>query len=355
MAHVVPVQADDRQELSGFLCAFPEEPREQDFWSDRLRSWWEGNPAFSEEVPRGWLLRDEGRIVGFLGNIPSRFQVGAQERIVWNATTWRVLPDYRAQSMALVFRQMAECRNALLFDTTPTENVVQILRAMRFEALRCGTGWASALVVNWRRVAEAKWPSIPGIGATAGAAGRWLGRLQAGRLRRKTGRGGAVVREASRVDGSFDDLWRKTRHHHPHTNVRTSEAIRWYCFVNRSCEKILLASYEAGRLLGYGICRASEEGRLRRIEFLDLWVDPGEAGVVGSLIEAAAEHARGRSMDLVVLPHYTEWAARELSGAGLARLSWRFDRYYVKGPPDLLAPLRERRAYLVGAQGDVGL
>ncbi len=40
--------------------------------------WWDLNPAYDDAFTRGWLLREQGEIVGFLGSIPWKFQLGGQ-------------------------------------------------------------------------------------------------------------------------------------------------------------------------------------------------------------------------------------------------------------------------------------
>ena len=42
--------------------------------------WWTSNPAYTPQIPRGWVLENDTTLVGFIGNIPVKFLVsGAGE------------------------------------------------------------------------------------------------------------------------------------------------------------------------------------------------------------------------------------------------------------------------------------
>ena len=130
MAETEVVLASDYEELADFLATFPGLEGRRDAWLARFRWWWEENPVFSEELLRGWLLREAGRIVGFMGAIPLRFQIQGAESIAFAGTTWRVLKEYRGQSLALKRAQMATRKNALQFSTTPKPDVAALLKVL---------------------------------------------------------------------------------------------------------------------------------------------------------------------------------------------------------------------------------
>ena len=95
----------DYNPLSEFLSNFNNKKTEnKKYWIDKLNYWWEQNPAFSESIVRGWVIKkkDSDTILGFIGNIPSYFNLEGKETIVCNATTWRVDLKYRNQSLILL-------------------------------------------------------------------------------------------------------------------------------------------------------------------------------------------------------------------------------------------------------------
>ena len=71
--------------LCEFLSNFTNEKKEnKKYWIDRLNYWWEQNPAFSENIIRGWVFKKKGSdtIVGFIGNIPTYFNLEGKKTIV---------------------------------------------------------------------------------------------------------------------------------------------------------------------------------------------------------------------------------------------------------------------------------
>ncbi len=107
---------------------------------------------------RGWLLREQGEIVGFLGTIPWKFQLGGHETTVFAGTTWRVLPEYRGMSIALKRRQMDEHEDVLHFSTTPRAEVERLLTLLGYEPMRSGEGdeTHSVIILDFEKLLRAK-------------------------------------------------------------------------------------------------------------------------------------------------------------------------------------------------------
>ena len=89
--------------------------------------WWDLNPSFSSAPSRGWLLREQGRIVGFLGTIPIKMQLAGKESLSFGGTTWRVAPEFRGTSMLLKRRQMEDQKDHLHASTTPRREVAKMM------------------------------------------------------------------------------------------------------------------------------------------------------------------------------------------------------------------------------------
>jgi len=105
------------------------------FWLDRFEYWWHNNPNMNDAIPRGWiLLSDDGKIGGFLGNIPVKYQINGQEQIVCGATSWYVAPDFAKKGMELFYAFLKQPPPFL--DTTPTEKVARVLRGLKFFQLK---------------------------------------------------------------------------------------------------------------------------------------------------------------------------------------------------------------------------
>ena len=82
----------------------------------------------------GFQLRDDGRLVGVIGGIYSRQDVGGEVQLFCNTHSWCVLEDYRAQSLKLLFALMSQ-RNCHITALTPSPEAARIYRSLKFGVL----------------------------------------------------------------------------------------------------------------------------------------------------------------------------------------------------------------------------
>jgi hypothetical protein len=360
MADVTVLQPGEYEELAAFMAGFPGvKAKSAASWLGRLRAWWDLNPAFDAAFPRGWLLRDGGKIGGFFGSLPLRMQLGGEDATVFAATSWRVLPEYRGKSLTLKLRQLAEHKAQLHFSTTPRDDLVPLLQRLGYQPidrgpaadsqsqfiLDCGKFWR----VRFRE--SSLGPPIATVAAPVLAA------VQSMRTRRSIAARPGDVRELPRADAAFDDLWQRTRTRWANTNVRTAEMVNWYCFAMRPSDRRLLASYRDGRLLGFMVLLVKDEPDRKFAECVDVWIDPaaGEGAVLAGLVAKAVDCARRESWERVLFPHFDSRTAGLYASLGLlSGPAWK-KREYVKGPPELMRTITLDNSYFVRAQGDYGL
>jgi hypothetical protein len=360
MPEISRVSLTDYAALSAFLAGFPDdESGGADAWLRRMQAWWDLNPAFDDETTRGWVLREQDEIVGFLGAIPWNFQLGGQETTVFAGTTWRVLPEYRGMSIALKRRQMDEHGDALHFSTTPRAEVERLLKLLGYEPMRSGEGDEShsAIILNFEKLLRAKLNGGPSARALARGAAPALAAFQRMRTRPLRRCAHQKVRQVHQADDAFDDLWERTRSRYPSTHVRNAAAINWYCFSSPEFEKTLFGYYEGHRLAGYVVFMAVERRGMRFFECVDLWMEPGPRRevVLGALIEKARRFAKKASFDRIYLPHFDKAGASAYGRLGLLQMrSPRRPGYYM-GPTELMNHLTPANSYFVLAEGDYGL
>ena len=120
-------EAPARQELVQFLASFGDENRGQVFWRNRLAFWWDENPFGAPDLPKGWVLRCDGAIVGFLGLIPFEYTCRGQVHRAFAATTWRVAKEHRNASLPMFMKWHQLGSQFILLDTTPNAEVSKIL------------------------------------------------------------------------------------------------------------------------------------------------------------------------------------------------------------------------------------
>jgi hypothetical protein len=77
--------------------------------------WWSTNPAYSEEIPRGWLLEKDNAIVGFLGNIPVYVLVQGETIRAVAANNWYLDPSIRGIYSISLFNEFINQKNMSVF------------------------------------------------------------------------------------------------------------------------------------------------------------------------------------------------------------------------------------------------
>jgi hypothetical protein len=365
---IYPVAPDQYTDLSVFLSEFPDETRPVNFWVRRFNRWWDSNPAFAPDTQRGWVLRQSGGIVGFLGMVPSKFQLLGEETRAFSTTTWRVSPKYRNHSLQLFAKMMRTAKNSVLFCTTSNDHVEKMLQPLRFQPIPrlennsiADSVKRSAIITDSGNFLRAKArrklhsellgkmvvpPLIPALRV-----------FQACRFGNSLTKDVASVKQVKSADSLFDRLWARTKNGYLNTNVRTADVLNWYCCfqdTDTDYEKELFGYFRNKELLGYGIFWRRQREQLRVLECLDLWVDPDEEQAIPSLVSFARAYACENALDLVVFPDFTRTLKESLARLGLLRLPFPRRREYFKADAQISTEINASNSYLV-FQGDHGL
>ena len=133
MNKVRPIEKEDYRALARFLEK-KIEWFDVVFWIDRFTCWWDENPAMCDGVDRGWILyEDDGKVGGAFGNIPVRYFIDGQEKIVCATTGWFM--SKKSSRRALELYHLFMTQKYPVLNTTPTEKVVQISLQMGFKQL----------------------------------------------------------------------------------------------------------------------------------------------------------------------------------------------------------------------------
>ena len=355
MSEVTPVFGEDYDLLSTFLAEFPGVTRTKDLWRDRLVHWWDNNPAFSGDIPRGWVIRDADRIVGFLGNIPSLFRSGGRNIIAFSATNWRVLPAYRGQSLELRMRLIAAARDSILFQTTPNDSVVVILEGLKFELMPGVDQRRSYVITSLEKKIREKLklgPTLRPVFRLLTVPLRWVPTLRIGRVSSEPG---LTVRNLDHAGAEFDDLWERTKDQFEATSVRTARVLGWYCFTSPFRKKELFGCYRNGQLVGYAICLVNRTTRLGSLECIDLWTESADSGVTKALILELKEFGRRNRYGVVLVPHFSSVVEEMCAKAGMLIREAVYKRRYMRAASELLPTIHGPSCYFVVAQGDYAL
>lgn len=84
-------------------------------WLERFENWWTLNPAFTPGFPRGWVLEEDGALVGFIGNVPVRFTIHGETGIAAASASWYVDPSVRGLASIGLFKEYLNQSNVDLF------------------------------------------------------------------------------------------------------------------------------------------------------------------------------------------------------------------------------------------------
>ena len=87
----------------------------QEFWLHRFELWWTSNPAYTPQIPRGWVLEKDAAIVGFIGNIPIKFLVRGEVKIAAASSGWYVDPSVRGIFSLRLFNEFMKQKNVSLY------------------------------------------------------------------------------------------------------------------------------------------------------------------------------------------------------------------------------------------------
>ncbi|MBF0420108.1 MAG: hypothetical protein HQL78_08080 [Magnetococcales bacterium] len=361
-----PIQASDYSALAEFCAAFPKETHPVAFWRQRFFFWWEENPSFSPDFPRGCVLLAGATIVGMFALIPSRIVYQTGERVAANMSCWRVLPEGRKYSMKMFMALMDFAAPYPLLNTTPTKEVEAILKRVPFvhfsrgvtaESLFIrsfkGTSWWSAIknIVrmhhNWH---PSPTPAQALLQPILHHGKQMLGFYKA---RRTRGELSSVITP----DAEFDRLWQRTRQRYPFTNVRAAQDLLWFLQQNPKRHPIdLLVHRRQGELVAFGLFTVRSTHHWPDKEsyyMLDVWSAPPDRENLMPLLCHASDEARKRGIPVLRMPHYHPVLAALLQEMAISREIPAMTGYYF--PPKSGQPIADNGFYCSQNVGDWGL
>jgi len=132
MTVVAPISDVDLPDATQFMRENLNPRIPQEVWLAAFRRKW-----LQEKPNNGFMLRDQGRIVGTLGAIYSEQQIAGVRRLFCNITSIVVLPEYRGRTLDLFARCLGQ--KAFNFtDLTPSPAVEKICKLLKFRTLVSG-------------------------------------------------------------------------------------------------------------------------------------------------------------------------------------------------------------------------
>jgi GNAT superfamily N-acetyltransferase len=238
--------SDQEGVLSFLRIAYSDDPRKSDpeFWKWHYLE----NPYTSlNDVPL-WLVKDGEHVVGQAATILVELKVGEETRKgIW-ILDFIVLPEYRGQKLGKRLLQLAR-------ETYPTMMVLGFNEASG-NVLR-SLEWVPMGAIN--RYQKLLYPGygLKEIAAVAPLRGLVNFFYSPFRIRSSQTKPGHdySIKEISKFDNSFDDLWRRASGRYPCAVVRGSSFLEWQFMRQPSKKFDVLGLYEGknegGQLVGY--------------------------------------------------------------------------------------------------------
>ena len=343
------VSKEDYGDLIYFLKNFENEKRDESFWLGRIEHWWDKNPAYNDSLKRGWCLTNEqNEIVGFIGSIPSYFQLNYHSQIVYNATTWRVKSKHRKQSLLLFSELIKQSKETILFDTTPSIEVIKILEAFRFSIFPNKQTKTYLYVCDFQNLFKEIFGESRGSLFLLKPFFWILSHIQSFFF--KTPEISKNIIQISSAGREFDGLWEKTKGIYKNTNLRSSDAINWQCFSQHSSKKIIFGKYENGDLYSYAIYNEVKTKYTKMLVLNDIWGDNLDSKVLMEFYSSGKEYAIKNDFDMVMFNSFNNLQNKVLDKIIFIKRNKNDSRYY-KSRKDLEA----ESTYLSLLHGDYGM
>jgi hypothetical protein len=126
---IEPVQDSDLLDFCRFLTSNLSNVRSAEEWASAFRQHWG-----VEKPNNGFMLLDNGQIVGGIGAIYAQRLVHGKPEQFCNITSWCVLDQHRSQSMRLALALTSQ-PGFHFTDLTPTEVVSKMLQFLKFRPM----------------------------------------------------------------------------------------------------------------------------------------------------------------------------------------------------------------------------
>jgi hypothetical protein len=272
---------------------------------------WQENPALSRTVlPRGWVLLEQGSVVGFLGNMLQEYRFGDRTLTAAVAAGLVVAPAARGSSLKLITSHARQPNVDLLLNTTAAPHVSKIHQFLKFRPVPQPTFDRSAYWVlrpaRFARGALAK-KGLPRAAALPAAPFLAL-LIQTERLRRRWPREVRSdvelrVISAPSIGVEFDQLWQRRLTEWPRLlAVRDAQTLRWhFASRGRPHAPFLVCAFSGSALLGYVAVVRQDAAHLElaRARVADIFVAHDDPDIIRQLLVRSASHARSAGADML--------------------------------------------------------
>lgn len=322
---------------------------------------WRQNPAqslFNLKPSPGWILEDQGQIVGFVGNIIMPFQYDGRILRAGVATQFGVERAYRAYTDTLAACYFNQEGVDLIISTSTSRQAVGLFQRFSTVALPQAdyqqihfwildhSGFSQAMLHN-RGVGQFASRLLRPIVSPAFSAISAIRSSQPGRNHK------GLEPEAvplSTLDGEFDELWgRKLTEGTRLYAFRRAADLRWHFEQADEMNGVtILCCRSGGCLAGYLVLlRETVAGTdLKRAKVADLFIAEDRPEVIDALLAAAGEQAKAEGCHLLEFQGFSQRIRQQLlRHHPYTRMAPSLPYYYKAFSASLEASLRSAAAW----------
>ena len=295
---------------------------------DHWRDIWRENPLrerLGEKWPIGWVLEDSnGRVVGSLANVPTRYVFHGQDLLAATGRAWVVEPEYRGVALWLMEEYFLQENVDVFINTTVNTQAVEAFST--FGSARVPIGdWESASfwVTNYRgfarsalRIKGLPWPKLLMYPAAAALRLKEMLTLKSP----PATSGPFLVEEVENFGPEFDAFWGELVARNPGKMlaVRDAPTLRWhFAGALRDGHARVLTATRNGLLRAYCVLKRQDHppSGLVRMRLVDYQSLESDVDMLAGLLQQALRRCVAERIH--VLEHV---------GADLPKMQ-RFDRF----------------------------
>ena len=343
------LETSDYEALAIFNSAFPDDKRSKEEWLERFMYWWDQNPAYDENWVRGFLLLDNEKIVGFVGSFPTLFKAGNDIIKAFNGTTWRVLENYRRWSIDLWTKNREVSKDYLSFNTTPTKEVISLIKRYKYFLYPWGNEKASYVITQAKDFSKIFLP--PSLNKINGITGIGINMLQI--LKQRLSKSSLIVKEIDPLKVDLNNLWENTKGTVEFTNVRDSCTVRWYA-QNRK----MLGVFDKEELIAYALFDLKKHSKynFQIMIMVDLWYQKitGLKEILSVLIRYCNKYASKNMITYIEYPHFSKDLSYTCQSLGLNKKS-NISTGYIRFANNQKYEMNNDNSYFTLVQGDYGV
>jgi hypothetical protein len=346
--------------------------------SDTVVDWawlWLKNPAYTKNWPIGWKLELDGKIVGFIGNIPLRYSLG--EKLVSAAAAHCFVVDQEARgfSIKLAAQFFSQDQVELFLCTTANVSAEAVYKLFKSDSLPCSS-YSRFLfwVINSNGLIRShlsKRYKMPNIFAgffsrfAAPLLSFWLFLQGHGKIDESDFWGGKIeIISVKDIGDEFNQLWETRKNRElPNTLLadRSAEALKWHFGKSQEVAnktRVLIAR-QKGVLCGYIILVRQDlpKIKLKRYQIADIFVLKDEAVIIKTLLRKTYDIAKADQVDIVNMIGFPDHVRQcFLSTFPLERELSNMPFWFLAKDRDMMASLKNIDVWYAGPyDGDTTL